>query len=235
MALEREVAALREERMRLGDDMKDNGILKAKRPMSAPSNARKTWVLSSSPKMRQNAQAEHLSKPVRRKTIEPVSHNKKSNGTPPKSSTLVQKSAAVRMSQGDQAHPHAWEEFMPSDDVHKQKESENKSNENNHTQTKTLSKQKNTKKHMSSSGVQKEIKSNAKSKAQARNSFEQFVKESPHPPPDPAKQKLKMKSLSSPSTKPREKVCLFLLLSYCFILFYFYFIGCFGRYIQGQY
>jgi hypothetical protein len=199
MALEREVAALREERMRLGDDMKDNGVVKPKRPMSAPPSspgkARMSWVLSTSPKMRQNVSTEHLSKPVRRKTIEHSTPSQR-NGTPPKSSK--QKGAAVRMSRGDQAHPHAWEEFMPEvqADAKERKES---------PKPKSKSK-KQVSKNTPESNVSTKDSPNLASKTHAKEKFEKFVKESPAPPPDPTKQKQKMKALASPSTQPREKV-----------------------------
>eukprot|EP00615_Pteridomonas_danica_P006132 CAMPEP_0114343302 /NCGR_PEP_ID=MMETSP0101-20121206/10489_1 /TAXON_ID=38822 ORGANISM="Pteridomonas danica, Strain PT" /NCGR_SAMPLE_ID=MMETSP0101 /ASSEMBLY_ACC=CAM_ASM_000211 /LENGTH=709 /DNA_ID=CAMNT_0001477925 /DNA_START=20 /DNA_END=2149 /DNA_ORIENTATION=- len=159
MALEREVAALREERLRLGDELGDIGSSSKPRtrPMSAPllspngGKNRHSWVLTSNPKLRQEATAEQLSKPIRRKTLEPSSsssklhHNHSSSSNkhhessqPIQVTATSQRNASERLSRGNQARPHGWEKHMPSSPQQKQQNNNNQrehSSSNQHSPT----------------------------------------------------------------------------------------------------
>lgn len=117
LALEREVAALREERKHLDASIPKNSTQpnsrrssgrKVDRPLSAPSFER-TWVITSSPIARQSLAAERLAKPVQRSSVPALPPGFDAQKTRSVPSAKAQKEAAERLFRGSAATTNPWE------------------------------------------------------------------------------------------------------------------------------
>eukprot|EP00614_Pseudopedinella_elastica_P022892 CAMPEP_0172614980 /NCGR_PEP_ID=MMETSP1068-20121228/55745_1 /TAXON_ID=35684 /ORGANISM="Pseudopedinella elastica, Strain CCMP716" /LENGTH=569 /DNA_ID=CAMNT_0013419959 /DNA_START=120 /DNA_END=1829 /DNA_ORIENTATION=- len=192
LALEREVAQLREERIRLGGAAPVSG---QPRPQSAPGSGnglegtgpreRAHWLMPSNHKMRQSSASERLSKPGRR----PGTGSFEATALVPKSpvvrSAREQAERAARLSTGVKAHQEAWESDTRSMAITQRVATPVKGNES----------------------LRAIARSPIAAQARAQAAMEDFVKTANEKPQTPNKkaQADKMSSLSSP-TKKKDKV-----------------------------